>query len=300
MSIVRFNAVGDRPVPEAPGALEAALARLPRTAPLVILIHGYKYSPSSAARNPHDHILSLTPPRCGRSTSWPKHLGFGRGGPEDGLCLAFGWEAWGSIWGAAARAHGAGRALGRLIGKIGARRSGPVDIFAHSLGARVGLGALEGLAPGQVGRMILLSGAEFQARAGAALATPAGRTAEIVNVTSRANRPFDLMVESLLQPPWARGRALGAGIGIGAAPGAWRDLDIDDAALRAHLAQRGFPTRPPAHSVCHWSGYLRPGLFRLYRALLRDRLPLSILPASPEREAASPRPALWRAPNMPF
>ncbi|MEM1066946.1 MAG: hypothetical protein AAGJ74_15705 [Pseudomonadota bacterium] len=297
MSIVRYNAVGDHPAPEAPGALEAALTRLPPEAPLVILIHGYKYSPHSATRNPHDHIFSLTPPRGGRSTSWPRHLGLGRGAPGEGLCVAFGWDAWGTIWAAAARAHTAGRALSRLIDAIGARRAGPVDVFAHSLGVRVGLGALPGLAPGRVGRMILLSGAEFQARAGTALATPAGRTAEIVNVTSRANRAFDLMVEGLLQLPWAGGRALGAG--IGAAPGLWRDLDIDDPEVRAHLALRGFPTRPPAHSVCHWSGYLRPGLFRLYRAILRDRLPLSILPPSPERDGADARPALWGAPNLP-
>lgn len=270
MPLLRINALDDRPVTEdgaqADAALHAALDALPAGAPVVVMIHGYKHSPSTPGHSPHSHMLSLAPTRGGRSLSWPKHLGFGRGNSGEGLAVAFGWEARGTIWQAYRSAGRAGVALGRLIRLLRERREGPVDAIAHSLGARVTLGALAALPARSVGRAVLLSGAEFRSVAEAAMATPAGAAAEILNVTSGENAVFDLMFERFLQGPASFDRAIGAGL---ARPrGNWVDLRIDCEATRAHLGTLGFRIPPPARAVCHWSGYMRPGIFGVYRRML--------------------------------
>jgi hypothetical protein len=163
----------------------------------------------------------------------------------------------------------------------------PVQVVGHSLGARVALSAFPHLPAGAIGRALLLAAAETRAGAEAALATPAGRGAEIVNVCSRENTVFDLLFRAAIHPHRPLARALGAG--LGRVDARWLDLRIDDAATRAHLAGRGFRIPPPGPRVCHWSAYLRPGLFPLYRALLREGLPLAALrTASAPPGAASP------------
>ncbi len=292
MPLLQINARGDRPVTAAgapPGdALSAALEHLPTTAPIVILVHGYKHAPNVPLHCPHGHVLSLAPRRGGRCLSWPKHLGFGRGDPHEGLAIGFGWNARDSIWAAYREAGLAGVALARLVAEIAPLHPRPVHVFAHSLGARVAFRALSALPAGSVGRIVTMAGAEFACHAEAALARPAGRQAEILNVTSGENLVFDLMFETLLQRPFGRARALGAGLPD--APARWVDLRIDDPATRTHLGRLGFPVAPPAGPVCHWSGYLRPGLFPLYRRLLTDPAPLPLAALRLRAEAENARP----------
>ena len=282
MSLLAINADGTTPALAGGGPVAAALARhlaqLPDGAPVVVLIHGYSFSPRVARHDPHRHILSLAPDAgCWKAVSWPRHLGFGRRA-DRGLAIAFGWEARGTLWRAGAEALRAGRALARLVAEVRRLRPGaPVDIVAHSLGARVALSALPRLNPGDVGRIVLMAGAEFSCRAATAIDSPAGRAAEVLNVTSRENDLFDLCVEVVLGA--GRGRTLGHGL---ARPRPnWLDLQIDDAASLAALRRLGFRIAPPAVAVCHWSSYLRPGLFTFYRALLHDRarLPMGMLAA---------------------
>lgn len=279
MPVIEINAIDECATGPGLPALSTALRDLSPGAPVVVLIHGYKYSPLHPHANPHDLLFSLAPKRGGRTLSWPRHLGFGRGTQDEGLCIAFGWHARDTIWHAASAAHRAGAVLARVITQVRDQHAGPVDIFAHSLGARVALSCLPPLQTGDIGRMILLSGAEFRAPARAALQTPAGRSAEIVNVISRENDPFDLMFERLMQPPTRFDTAIGTGLPD--APNGWRDLAIDEVATRNTLQFLGFHIPPPARRFCHWSGYLRPGLFALYTAILRERMPLSALPAAP-------------------
>ena len=81
----------------APPALWARAAHLLPDAPIVVMIHGYRFSPYSTPHCPHRHILSLTPDRdARRALSWPAALGFTADGPE-GLAGAYGWEARGSL-----------------------------------------------------------------------------------------------------------------------------------------------------------------------------------------------------------
>jgi hypothetical protein len=53
----------------------------------------------------------------------------------------------------------------------------------------------------------------------------------------------------------------------------WTDLFIDQAATRAALGRMGMRTAPPKGVICHWSTYLRPGLFGLYRAVMAPGAP---------------------------
>ncbi len=280
MPLLSVNAVGSVATPADPGPtladrLRQSLATLPPDAPVVLLLHGFRFSPEFPKSNPHTHILALEPRQnCWKATSWPRHLGFGRTADE-GLCIGFAWQARGSIWQAYAAAAQAGTALAALVGQIQDIDPGRrVDVVAHSLGARVLLTALPLLAAGSIGRAILMSGAEFGSRAAWALSSPAGQTAEFINITTRENDLFDFLIEACLRAPHRGDRALGQGLPVPARN--WLDLQVDQEATLAALAALGHRIAPPHLRVCHWSAYLRPGLFGLYRALLRDRDTLSL------------------------
>jgi pimeloyl-ACP methyl ester carboxylesterase len=282
-------AVGDR-------TLDAALGDLPEAQPVTIMIHGYRFCPSSPEQDPHGHILSFTPRTdCWKAVSWPRHLHLDR--PGKGLGIGFGWPATGSLPRVADRAFDAGRRLGRMIDAIHrARPDVPVHIVAHSLGARVALTALETAPAGVVRRMILMSGAEFRGAAERALSLPAAAHCHVLNVTSGENAAFDLMFRLAVAPTIPFDRPLSAGLGH--RPGC-TDLAIDDATTRAALLALGHRLRAPATRICHWSGYMRPGLFAVYRRMLDLREPsfpatlaLALAPrppASGERWRAFPR-----------
>lgn len=286
MSMIAVNAKGVHPVADDPAALGRSLANLPAEAPVMILLHGYRYSPSRSKSDPHRFIFSLAADL--RTQSWPRRLGFGRSlaTPARGLCVAFGWEAGGSLWRAYAEAGRAGQALAGLIRQIRAHHAGPLHLIGHSLGARVALAALPGLGPGDVNRMVLMAGAEFRDVATAALHTAAGRGCEVLNVTSRENDIFDFALERLLSPFALGPRVLGAGLNLPQVV----TVQIDHDDHREALRRLGFPTLSRRRLMCHWSSYTRPGLFPLYRAFLRrpDSLPLSVLRATLP-ETVSPR-----------
>ena len=282
MPVLAINAVGDTPHhPDAPldDVLRRHLSGLPTGAPVLIMIHGYRYSLRHAPLSPHLNILSLVPGK-GRTRSWPRRMGFGRAAAvhtptAEGLCIAFGWEASGTLWRAHAEAARAGTALGRLIVRLRALGAGAVDLMGHSLGARVALAALPALPAQSVGRMILLSGAELAVTATTALASPAGRMAQVLNVTSRENDLFDFGYEWLIAPFSRGARTIGAGLDL---PNAVT-LQIDAPAHRAALAALGHPMAAPDRRMCHWSAYTRPGTFPIYRAFLArpTSLPLAVL-----------------------
>jgi pimeloyl-ACP methyl ester carboxylesterase len=277
MTVIAVNAEGQRPVTGAD--LDNRLAALPPGAPVTIMLHGFRFNPAIPAKNPHTSLYAAVPDRRdGRILSWSRRLGL----QGDRLGIGFGWQADGSLWAARARAGEAGLALAALVARLRQAGAGPVGLIGHSLGGQVALSALPHLAPGDVGRIVLMSAAAFQTQAEAALATPAGRLAEVLNVTSRENDLYDKAYEMLI----GGGRALGAGL---AAPNAVT-VQIDGAAHRAGLRALGFPTAAPTRRICHWSAYLRPGLFPLYRAFLHrpEALPLPLLRAA-LREDAAPR-----------
>ncbi|MFD1794381.1 hypothetical protein ACFSC1_00130 [Paracoccus aurantiacus] len=274
MAICPVNA--DQPLP--PGLIHRA-ARLPRGAPLVVMIHGFRYSPHDPASDPHRHILALKPDRPGarRMCSWPSSLGFTRDGAEEGLGITFGWHARGGLREAYRRAGAVGQGLGALVGQLSAAAGRPVQMIAHSLGARVALQALASAPPGSVGRVVLMAGAELRPAAEAAMDSPAAQQAEIINVTSRENDLFDLATQVLL----GRARRPALGFGLSEPRRNWLDLQIDAPATRAGLAALGFDIAGDVVRACHWSPYTREGLFDFYRVALAQpwALPLPLLRA---------------------
>lgn len=257
------------------------------TGPVVIMVHGFKYAPGHASECPHRHIFALTPARdCFKVVSWPRGLGFDGTRPDEGLAVGFGWRARGSLWRAYAEAARAGADLAALIGAI--RRAAPerpIHAVAHSFGARVVLSAIPLLEPGALGRVILLAGAEFGDHAARALQSPAGRCAEVINVTTRENDLYDFLLECLITAPAPGDRSLGLALRTGANV---LTLQLDDPETLDVLGGAGFAIGAPAARICHWSPYTRPGALEFYGALLRqpERLTLAQLRAAlPERAA---------------
>ncbi|PYG27748.1 alpha/beta hydrolase [Pelagimonas varians] len=245
--------------------------------PVKIMIHGYKYLPGHPIFCPHDGILSRAPRREGpRVVSWPRHLGL-RGQQGEGLGISFGWAARGKIWAAYDQADSAGNALALLLADI--QRIAPgrcVQLIAHSLGGRVALKAVKQSQPGDVSHAILLAAAEFGSVAKAALTTKAGQQVAVLNVTSRENDLYDFMLERLVRGEGPNRRTLGHG--CTRLPN-MATLQLDDLRSIAALRQAGYPIAPPQRRVCHWSPYLRPGVFPLYRAFLTGKLPVPHLRA---------------------
>jgi pimeloyl-ACP methyl ester carboxylesterase len=262
--------------------LMPALQALPPQARVTVMIHGYQYAPGQPGRCPYDHIFSYAPaPGNARVVSWPRRLDLGK----NHLGIGFGWDGGGSLWRAWAMAAHAGGQLALLVDLIAA--SGHrVDLVGHSLGARVALCALAQVQAGSVGKAIFIAPAAFQQQARIALAGAGGAKLQVLNVISRENALFDRGLEWLLAAHRWRERSLGAG--LDQHHSRWIDLRIDLDAARAALAHLGYPVAAPTRRVCHWSGYLRQGLFPLYRAVLSDRL---ALPKLGRALQASNRPA---------
>lgn len=266
MTVIAINATGClwSPATGDSGDLERALGALAHGRPVPILVHGFRHAPGHARDDPHRLILSPGRVTARATPSWPRHLGF-RGQSDEGLCIGFGWQGRGTIWQARAEAARAGLALAALIVRIRTLSPGRrVTVMAHSLGARVVVAALPALEPADLARAILLYPALMRAEVAQAMAVPAAAQVEIVNVTSRENLFFDLGNQIL----FSAGLDRSAGRGLGRAHSRWVDLPIDDAAQIAHLARQGFAVAGPQSRICHWSAYLRPGLFALYRALI--------------------------------
>jgi hypothetical protein len=258
--------------------LARKLAALPPGAPVVAMVHGWRYAPGFARDCPHGSILSLDPPAGDRrAVSWPRHLGLDG---KAGLGIALAWHAKCDPWRAHLRAGWTGATLAEIVRSVDDLSGRPVQIIAHSMGARVALAALPLIRPGQICRMILLAAAEARGRALAELATPAGRAVEVINVTTRENDLFDACFE------WGihMGLKTSIGQGLGRAHPGWHDLWIDQPGTLAGLAALGHPLSDPPRRICHWSPYLRPGIIALYRALIEGRLAASALPqAEPGR-----------------
>ncbi|WP_068116314.1 alpha/beta fold hydrolase [Tropicimonas marinistellae] len=279
MPLCRINVIGDTlAAPEGVTAdIATALSRTRPGAPVVVLIHGYRFSPRDEHASPHTHILSLSPAHDSwKALSWPRQLGLGSGEPDEPLCIALGWEARGSLWQAYGRAAETGRALARIVSGIRLIRQGqPVDVLAHSLGCRVALSALRHLPAGAMGRAVLMAPAEMRSTARDCLDTPAGRAVEVLNITSRENGLYDRALAWLVAPHRFGDRALGTGLNRTADN--WTDIDIDSRRTRNVLEEMGYPIAPSGKRICHWSVYLRPGLFPFYRAVLNREVPLALL-----------------------
>lgn len=278
MPVIRINATADQPhLHGTPRSLWPVLGRHAHGAgPVIVMIHGYKYQPGHAVHCPHRHIMALQPqclPR--RGPSWPRQLGFGAGNCDEGLCIAFGWNARGALWSARRRAVQAGRALARVLEAVHRQAPDrPVHLISHSMGTEVALETLHHLPAGAVQRLLSLTGACYRHRALVALRTEAGQQAEFVNITSRENDPFDFLFERLISPPRKGDRSIGLGLQAANAV----TLQLDCPGTLSRLEHLGGHIAPPDRRICHWSAYTRPGAMQFYKDLMRcEDLPLSCL-----------------------
>lgn len=289
MPLLQINASPDGPRLHGASTpvLSALRSALRTPGPIIVMTHGYKFTPGHDYACPHAQILALSPRQTSwKVKSWPRGLGFGTGNPKEGVAIAFGWDARGTIWNAYQRAETAGLCLADLIQmvhQISPHRA--IHVVTHSLGARVALGTLPHLKPGTIGRMILLNAAEYGAYARAAVDSAAGREAEIINVTTRENDLFDFLLERLIRAPEAGDRSLAQTL-----PQRPNTLTVqlDHPLTLNGLAAAGFDIAPGRARFCHWSAYLRPGLLEFYRTLLRTPEALSlaqlrsVLPGAPD------------------
>jgi hypothetical protein len=253
-------------------AFDAALSGQTPGAPVVFLIHGFRYAPGVPGFDPHGALYAWDPAPAGpRVVSWPRHLGITTGGHA--LAVGFGWNGRGTVWNARREAARAGEVLSALICRAATRAGAPrIGLLAHSLGARVALAAIAALPRAIPVRAVLLAPSEARSAARSALDGPSGARAEVVNVISRENWLFDGLTELS-----GGARPFGAlGRGIGRPHPRALDLDIDRVADRAALARLGFRLPPAKGRVCHWSTFLRPGVFALYRALLTEPVSLAL------------------------
>ncbi len=228
--------------------------------PAIIMIHGYKYAPGSENHCPHNKIMSTLP------DAWPASLGFGHSAPEEGMGVAFGWYARGSLSSVHARAKSLGQHLATLTLKL--RRTNPnrpIHVIAHSLGAEIALSALKHLPHRAFDRIVLLTGASYIGFAQEMLNTPAGRSVEVLNVTSRENDLFDLGFERLVRSHRANDRAIGLGISACNVV----NIQLDCPKTLGSFGALGFDIAAPHRRVCHWSAYKRSGAMAFYSAFLR-------------------------------
>ena len=255
--------------------LAQRLAVLPENAPVVAMVHGWRYAPAFGRDCPHGSILSLDPaPDDPRAISWPRHLHLDG---QRGLAIALGWQVRCGLWTAHARARSAGVALAAIADAVAHLSPGrQLHVIAHSMGARVALHALTHARPGTLGRMVLMAAAEGRRTAAHAMTTTAGRAARIVNVATRENDIFDAGYE------WGvhLGLETSVGQGLGQDLPNWHDLWIDHPASQDRLAALGHRLPDPPRRISHWSPYLRPGGMALYRAILDGSLSPALLPAA--------------------
>ncbi len=268
---------------EVVAGLRRLLAGTGPDAPIVVLIHGYKFHPDRPDADPHRSLFSLQPEGGDwRIRSWPEGLGFAEDAGQSGLCVGFAWPAsaphlasllatgrngFARVYD---RAGAYGIRLAELVALLQRLAPGrPVDVLAHSLGARVALAALPHLTQAP-GRMVLLGAAEFGAEArGFLAAARAPRPTQVYNVTSRANDLYDLMLERFAPRRHRGDRAIGAGLGVPHA--AWLDLQLDRPEVTAWINAQGIPLTAPDARLCHWSFYTREGALAVYQAILRRR-----------------------------
>lgn len=272
MSLLRINAnpegltLHETPQP----ASKRLHAMASRSGPAIIMLHGYKYAPDTTSHCPHQKIFGTG------QHSWPRQLGFDGTSYEEGLGIAFGWHARGSLKAMHNRAAQLGESVAMIIAMLRAHTPHrPVHVIAHSLGTEAALNALARLPKGSVDRMILLTGASFAGHAMEMFDTPAGKTVDVLNVTSRENDIFDAGFERVVRSSRKGDRAIGQGI---PAPNV-ATLQLDCQRTMSGLDALGFPVGPTRKRICHWSSYKRPGVMTLYSAFLRtpDHLPFDAL-----------------------
>ncbi|MEM7640970.1 MAG: hypothetical protein AAF366_00410 [Pseudomonadota bacterium] len=278
MPLLRIDATRDVPQAQTGRTLRetlaAHLAPLPSAAPLIIATHGLRHSPFGQGYDPHRGLLSARP---GPAPHWKarsliRRLHMGDGQRLDGHGIAFGWDGSGWLWPAMARARQAGQALARTCETIRILRPDlRIGIVTHSLGARVVIEAMLHADRPIFDRALLLTPADTRGRAARALEAAGGRDCQVIATQTPEN--------------WLTSLGFAAAVpgiptlAFGPKHQRWTDFVPD---RRPDLG-----VRPWAHRTCHWSCYLRPGLWPLYRGWLTGSAGAALFRSVPQSLQAS-------------
>jgi pimeloyl-ACP methyl ester carboxylesterase len=269
MPLLRINATPDGiALHDSPQSANRRIEQLAAgSAPVIIMIHGYKYQPFHPAHCPHESLFSLT-----SDTGWPTELLGVSQGQDDPLCIAFGWSSRGAFRTIHAHADDVSAMLARLVrflNRLAPHR--PVHLLSHSLGSQVALSALPRLKANDVQRVVLMTGATHLDHAQHMLTSPAGKTLELINVISRENDLIDLAFERLVPGGGAIGRGITADNVL--------NLQLDCTRSLSVLTDLGFPIAASDQRISHWSAYTRTGAMTFYaHAMLNpERLGLARL-----------------------
>ena len=253
-------------------------------APVVVLVHGFKFHPDVPGADPHRSLFALRPAGDGRRIrSWPEGLGFRDDAGESGLCVGFAWPASAPMLGSLVttgrtgfarvydRAAGYGARLAELVALLaaaGARAAGgPARPFPRRPGgARRPAGPRGRAGAGDPARR------RRARRPGAGLRrAPAGRRARRRSTTSPPAPTTSTTSPSRPSPraaPAASGRW---GSGSARRSPQWLDLQLDRAEVTAWVNGLGIPLTAASARLCHWGFYTRGGALAVYEAILRRR-----------------------------
>lgn len=259
-----FPKARDEAPPASPAlaaAIDTWLAR--RNAPkepVYVLVHGYQYNPESPqvtqGDSPFDSVYG-SPPIVAYNLSWLPLVGecTNAGDPREDNAIAFCYDSkptpnqaqaagWDHNYQHAALDYAplAARALATILAHLGTHPV-TVRILAHSLGTRTTSQAIRLLrdrVPANLDRAILLDGAEFCVDAAANLL---GQV-DVVNIVNTADKVLDWLGESAFNKLRVNNsleaRVIGRD-GLCHHP-RWLDLQLDNPALIAWLAQGKAPT----------------------------------------------------------
>lgn len=252
--------------------LRKTLQKTPSTTPIILFVHGYRYSPLIKETDPQSSLYAQGAGRaCWKVKSWPHHLGLFDSDRPYAIGLAYGWDAAPryklpifNLRDIYMRAYEEAQHLAtvlHLIKQINPTRK--IDFFAHSMGARVVLQAIHMAPDSNLGRVILLGGTEYSDTAYEVLKTPAAQSAEFYNITARQNILYDVLFAYL--GPWVGNGEKLLGAGLQSAPSNWIDIRLDCPQTMERLQHIGVNLAKPDLGFCHWTFYIRDGVFDLYR-----------------------------------
>ena len=293
---------------------------IPGAAPVTVMVHGFLYDPRDAVTgdpkqtdNPHgrnfhfkqhDELEEIRH----HTTGWPRQLGFRRADKgKDGVAIAFGWYSQPGFATSLlshhqnyyARAYDLGRQASwpllrvlQSLTDLEELHSQPIDIFCHSLGSVLVIGALtiaaENKLPllSRIGRVILLGGSEYTDDARKMYTSlmryarrqqwPEDEGPQFYNIVSRENAVLDVFAENF----GPRGLFSSSSQVIGhnglearKPTERWIDLQIDGEALKEWLAEHDLHVSGdnPEEWWDHWYYYTHLGNMAFYRRLLRSR-----------------------------
>lgn len=355
---------GERPEPGDP--LFAYLARslgvealsLPADQPVTVMVHGFQFDPATVvispphhhkADNPHARLYhferhDLAREMRAHSTSWPLGLGFAaEDGGASGLCVGFGWHSNPGFFSSLfdhgknfyARAYDnaetAAWQLVCVLQVLAEILQRPIDLFCHSLGARVVIRAMAMAASplpdlkametepksrwtvrpvlDHVDRVVMLAGAEKVLEAQLALsylnrwaeAVGPDRRAAFYNAVSRENDVLDKLGENFGPAAPGSKQVIGHN-GLERLDPNWVDLQLDDPAVASWFHDRGYTVSGDNRSAVfavmdHWIHYTWPDNMRVWRDILRDRDDWRIDALKAVPGALFARPRLNRGPG---